>query len=448
MSMKKFRIFLALLTCLLILISCGCGKEETEQSSTLSSNNIENNDGKVEDKGYVELVLDEKSSAMLLTGTACVKESQGDFTLYFGDENGKALQGYTKIADTENKTAAFEDLVVPPMARTIVASCEGKSYFVSIPKENLILSEDVFVFGTLSDVHFNKYFSSENVDDAIISFDRALDYFEEIGVDLVGITGDITNNGEEDSLIKYNEAIEQRPFPVFTVTGNHDVSTLNNGLWKKYISDNVENCTFAENGLDFIYMPQGENGDMYIFLNQVRWEYNTSKSALLEAKQILWLNNILRNNTDKQVYLFFHTFLCGPDGQKHTGVGNIMNPGGYTYPLPFTYNNSDERLFRKLLKENKNIVFFSGHSHWMFEMEIYGEQTNFSDFEGEYCTMVHVPSVTAPRYIGDNDTNRKDMNGFESQGWVLYDYGDITVLVPVDFVNGVFYTEYMEIING
>ena len=124
-----------------------------------------------------------------------------------------------------------------------------------------------------------------------------------------------------------------------------------------------------------------------------------------------------------------------------------MNPGGYTYPLAYTYGNNDERLFRKLLKENKNVVYFSGHSHWMFEMVKYGEWANFSDFDGEYCSMVHVPSVTAPRYIEDNDTNRVEKNGYESEGWVLYDYGDITVLVPVDFVNGVFYTEYMEIVR-
>ena len=83
----------------------------------------------------------------------------------------------------------------------------------------------------------------------------------------------------------------------------------------------------------------------------------------------------------------------------------------------------------------------------MFEMEIYNEETNYSNFEGEYCHMVHVPSVTEPRWIGENDTERTGKNGEESQGWLVYDYGDTTVWLPIDFISGTVYTEYMEIIT-
>jgi hypothetical protein len=203
----------------------------------------------------------------------------------------------------------------------------------------------------------------------------------------------------------------------------------------------------AENGVDFYYTPGQEDGDVFVFLNVTMWSYSDKAKPAMSTLQILWFEDILEQHADDQVYLFFHLFMCGPDGKSHTGVGNIMNPGGYTYPLPYRYGNADERILRSILKDYKNVVYFSGHSHWMFEMEIYNEKTNFSNFDGEYCYMVHIPSVTEPRWIGENDTERTGKNGTESQGWLIYDYGDTTVLLPIDFISGTVYTEYMEIIT-
>ena len=155
---------------------------------------------------------------------------------------------------------------------------------------------------------------------------------------------------------------------------------------------------------------------------------------------------VLEEYKDNTVYLFFHTFMCGPDGEGHTGVGNLSN-GKYEYDLPYTYGASDEARFRSLMQEYKNVVYFSGHSHWMIELDIYNPETNFSNFDGEYAYMVHIPSVTEPRYIGDDDSKRTGMNGVISQGWVVYDYGDTVVLVPVEFYSGEFMYEYMEIIH-
>ena len=216
---------------------------------------------------------------------------------------------------------------------------------------------------------------------------------------------------------------------------------------EKYITDNLEGCTNVSDWGDFVYAPEEMGGDVFVFLNVVAYSYDVKTTRALRGAQLEWLKAIFEANRENKVYLFFHLFMCGPDGQAHTGVGNIMNPGGYTYPLPFKYGNADERDFRKLVKEYKNVVFFSGHSHWQFEMEKYGEQANFSNFDGEFCYMVHVPSVTEPRWIGDKDTNRTGKNGQSSQGWIAYDYGDTTVLVPIDFTTGTIYTEYMEIIH-
>lgn len=432
--MRKSGILLFVILIVIGVFCVGCGKEEV----------IEN---RVIDSVKMEVNLNENSSVFCLNGNIEIINGVGSYILYFADENGERLKGYTPIGVSEKDRAySLENTVVPPLARSIIAVRGQEKIIYDIPSDYLDLSGDVYVFGALSDVHYNRY-SVSCEDDALIYFDLALDYFESIDADFVGIAGDISNAGEEDSLIKYGDAIKDRSFPVFTVTGNHDVNALANGLWNEYISSNIEDCEFGENGLDFVYAPAELEGDVFVFLNQIRWDYNSDSSMLITESQIQWLGKAFEENKDRQVYLFFHTFLCGPDGEKHTGVGNIMNYGGCTYTMPYTYGTKDESLFRDLLKKYKNVVFFSGHSHWMFEMEKYGKNANFSDFDGEYCTMVHVPSVTEPRYTGDYETYRWGRVGEYSQGWVIYDYGEITVLVPVDFINGTFYTEYLEIVG-
>ena len=79
-------------------------------------------------------------------------------------------------------------------------------------------------------------------------------------------------------------------------------------------------------------------------------------------------------------------------------------------------------------------------------MEIYNENLNYSNFDNEYCHMVHVPSVCEPRWIGENDTRRTSKTGVASEGWIIEVYDEAIILIPVDFITEVFYTEYMKII--
>ena len=395
-----------------------------------------------------ELIIDinESSRKGQISGEITVEGCEEECTLYFGDSSGSKLEGFTKIGSCkEDKGYTLSGLIIPPEAKTIVADVkDSEDFFCEIPSKYL-LDSDPYIFGALSDVHYNKY-KATGEDDALVFFDHALDFFEEKSVKMVGVTGDISNDGEESALVKFNEATKDRSYPVFTVTGNHDIPAYKNGLWEQHITANVEDCIFADYGTDFVYAPEEMGGDVFVFLNMVSWDYADKHERALRGYQLNWLKSVLEEHKEDTVYLFFHLFMCGPDGQKHTGVGNIMNPGGYTYPIPFNYANADERIFRKYMQDYKNVVYFSGHSHWMFEMEIYGEQANYSNFDGTYCHMVHVPSVTEPRWIGENDTNRTGKNGEYSQGWIIYDYGDATVLVPVDFISQTYYTEYMEII--
>ena len=376
--------------------------------------------------------------------TVEISEEGTGSSIYYGDENGAILPKFSSIAK-ECEAGTIENIVLPANAKTLVLQKHDYAKIVPIPSEYIIDDVKGITFGALSDVHYNRYDTSGG-DDATLYFEKALDYLDTLNIDLVGISGDITTNGERRSLVSYNEAIKDRNYPVLTVSGNHDVVSLGTGLWQKIMNQNVEGCVFAENNLDFIYDNDKNQEGVFVFLNQVRWDYYKEGATLLNEEQLVWLENVLKEYKDETVYLFFHSLLCGDDGEKHTGVGNIKNEHGVTYDIPYTYGASDEVVFRRLLQEYKNVVFFSGHSHWMFEMECYNEKANYSNFDGKYCHMVHVPSVTSPRYVGKDDTSRSSRNGEYSQGWLVEDYQGYIILTPIDFISDTYYTEYMEII--
>ena len=392
------------------------------------------------------------------SATITVNKMTGTYDICFGDADGKWLKEYTKITTLEttggNDSVTIENLVVPPNAKTLVLVDDGgnQHFFdesIKIPEECTNLGEMELLFGAISDVHFNRYYSKPQKDDAKTSFQLALDYFDSVDVDLVAIAGDLSKDAEQVSFMRYDYMISSLDYEVLTCTGNHDVPSIESGDWQTYVTNDIlaleGTSDVAPNGIDFVY---SENeGDVFVFLNQVYWDYNKEDSRLLENEQLVWLREVFEKYKNDRVYLFFHTFLCGPDGEKHTGVGNIKNPGGYTYDLPYTYGTEDEIEFRSILKEYKNVIYFSGHSHWQFEMEVYGENANFSSFDDEYGYMVHIPSVTEPRYIGENDTSRTGMNGKSSQGWLISVYEECIILLPIEFTTGTIYTEYIEIIS-
>ncbi len=385
---------------------------------------------------------------------------QGAYEICYGDADGIWLKEYTKIGsfnvskNKEKQNILIDDVVIPPNAKTLVLINEGHQYFfdeaIKIPEECTNLGEKELVFGAISDVHFNRYRSKPPKDDAIPAFTLVLEYFDKVGVDLVGVSGDLSSDGEEVAFMRFNYMVKDKEYEVFSCTGNHDIPAIESGAFKEHILGDIETKTgvldIGENGLDFTYSES--EGEVFIFLSQMYRSYNTPESRLLDEEQLIWLRGVCEKYKNDRVFLFFHTFLCGTDGQKHTGVGNIKNPGGYTYDLPYTYGTEDEVEFRQILKDYKNVIFFSGHSHWQFEMEKYNEIANFSNLDGEYGYMVHIPSVSSPRYIGENDTNRTEMNTKSSQGWLVYVYEECIILLPIEFTTGVIYTEYIEIIKA
>lgn len=473
MNFKRQAIlFLLLFSMIFSLFACAPA-EQTPDAETTGSNAPTTTQAPTEEattaapepqlEPRIELVIDEENSKKGLISFTLKYRVEGDFMLYLANdedifedypalsESATKVEGATEDPNAVLHEETFEDVMLIPETSRLIAYDRATETEYSVEIDSAYaLGEMPFIFAALSDVHYGRYYS-KGPDDALFAFDNALDFIDSLEADFVGIAGDLSNSGEQSSYIYYSEAIDDRLYPVYTCTGNHDDKGITNGNWKRYINTDITTnpdvVNVARNGLDFVYKPYNLKGDVFVFLSQVRWQYgNKNTHTILDQSQLDWLEDVLEEYKDETVYLFFHTFMCGPDGEGHTGVGNLSN-GKYEYDLPYTYGASDEVRFRALMKEYKNVMYFSGHSHWMFELEKYNSNTNFSNFDGEYAYMVHVPSVTEPRYIGDGDSNRTGMNGQKSQGWICYDYGDTVVLLPVEFSTGEFLYEYMEMVH-
>ncbi len=398
--------------------------------------------------------LDEKSGNA--GGTVSVSAGlPGEYKLYWGDENGDRLTAetgagaipYTEFATVsvsggEGSAEIYEYTAIPEGAAQVLAykgaACRGS---MEIPEEKQTKNGPLlYTFGSISDVHFNRYNMSLTGDDACITFNNALDFYNQNNVSLVAVSGDICTDGEEDSLQKFNRISAQYPFPVYSCTGNHDVG---DGpiwdLWVKYINPDVymspdrPDTELAPNGIDFVYKPGSIAGDVFIFLSQRYWDYRKPESRLLDDDQLDWLEETLEKYKDTRVYLYFHTFMADDKGNPQMGEGNCVNNAGATYDLVYTVGTADEVRMRAMMQKYKNVIFFNGHSHLAFDCFTMNPQMNVTSYGGTYATFVHNPSVSSPRTLDPDAKDTRELNMRSSQGYLVNVYADKIVLTGVEF---------------
>ena len=384
--------------------------------------------------------------------------TDGEYKLYWADENFEKLTftlgsneiEYSEIAAiTTYFGAGSYDLpdytAIPDGAANILVTLNDETLEIfDIPEEKRAdRGEAVYSFGSISDLHFNRYDLENGADVAETTFARALDFFNEADVSLVAMPGDISTDGEKEAFEAFNRIASQYDFPVYTTTGNHDLRKYyEKENWREYMNSGAYDETPAEgiinvsdNGLDFVYK-NAESGDVFIFLNQTSNNYGLLFNALLQNSQLSWLEAQLEEHKDETVYLFFHTFLNSANGNPLMSTGNLQNELGWSYPLFYTQGATDEIKLRELLRVYDNVFFFNGHSHWAYHLQTLNPDLNISKNGEDGATFVHVSSVSSPRITGDYQVLWEGTDPTMSEGYLIEVYEDTILLMGVDFVNG------------
>lgn len=220
--------------------------------------------------------------------------------------------------------------------------------------------------------------------------------------------------------------------PIYTCLGNHELRTgirgtssklktiddgtlydtaTNPDVWKKYT------------GMDSYNKVIDYNGDHFIFFSLNCGGFIASQGAMdFSEADYQWIESQLDKYKEDRCFIFTHCFFYP------YGAGDFGDV--YTAKL---WDGDDK--FKNLRKNYKNTVWFSGHSHWHWEMQ--GQKNKWCDQNGikkgmnrdanvypcdgnrkEEGWAVHVPSCGDPRNSTDDTRQYGDGNNmpYDAQG--------------------------------
>ncbi len=374
----------------------------------------------------------------------------GTYYLYWAD-NKKALDGYAPIK-TLNLNAAMnfvelpEFTAIPADATKVIAvkSATSKTvasaaavYDIPAAKQFKYDSSDKeYVFQTLSDIHFHKdgYQPYEYADEHFLS---ALNAAEKRGAEFISTCGDQTNYSDLKEWQGYLNTIANSDFTgaVYEVNGNHEPYTqgdIGSSSYNTFISQyrlaTGLNAATGKMQSELYYEITASNGDHHIYmaLELVNNTHHPGISDNFSKAQMDWLEGLLNKykNDGKKIFIYEHAPFRGygaGDNKVTPHYGAAMTIDKNLYPQ--TYR------FKELLEANKNIVWFSGHTHIDFKYNY-----NFDNENGTTAYTVHVPSTASSTTVDSSGGLIYEAKADSAQGYFVDVYKDATVVNGTDMV--------------
>lgn len=166
---------------------------------------------------------------------------------------------------------------------------------------------------------------------------------------------------------------------------------------------------------------------------------------------LIWLKEILENNTDKKIYIFSHHFMPNRVGNSN----GIPKDGGYNYAViskageltsaginkgSNTLTGIEFWFINKLMNLYKNVIWFTGHSHISWDVNanidnhdyeivspskqnayVYTKANNNPKKTSAYN--VSLPSMSKPRYLSKDGKSSRMYDDAELGIMEIYDNG-------------------------
>lgn len=272
-----------------------------------------------------------------------------------------------------------------------------------------LFGEKLYSFGVISDIHLN----TSTADSDLRS---ALTYFNQIeNVAFTCITGDISDGGTEVQLSSFKTIVDEvsPSVRVYATNGNHEIynSSFSDELWERYV----------DNPRDYVFTYQN---DVFVFLGL--HSSGSSNNAFTSAQQE-WLENILSIYSSSRIFLFTHCFINGTDNGNYNNV--------YTVNI-LTKTNTYGKWLLDLMKQYKNVCLFTGHSHLKFTTQSFTDKiTICNEVDGvETGYLIHIPSITCPRYIREDGSSISEKIAGESEGVIIDVYQNGIAYRGRDFI--------------
>lgn len=305
------------------------------------------------------------------------------------------------------------------------------SFEIPASKKLTLLNPDL-TFASVSDVHLN--YDDHNYG-ASAKWTAALNFFDKQGVDMVVISGDLTESGGITDYNRYTKAVSASKFPIekiYEAKGNHD-SPENNFFMKT--TKGEDQIHPYNNSPYFHVLKKGENGakdNLFIFMAQELKSVSSSASQdNFSAEQLDWLEDLLirYSGTNTNIFIIEHAMM------RNFGPGDRVN-GAYGEPIILDEKFPGNMRFKALLTEYKEAIVMSGHTHLSFY-----EMVNFSDENGTAARMIHNSSTSQPRSYTASGTISYNSEGATtnikgSEGYIVSVYGDYILYTGYNLTTG------------
>ncbi len=434
---------------------------ENELSYTFTGTNAD-------DAGYAEGTI---------TYTAA---KDGTFYLYWADDS-RALSKYFEIASftlAKGETGTYKfpaQVAIPADAEKVIVSAVNTSAAASvssalatfdIPDSKKLFdssSDRQYRYAALSDIHIDMQHGTKAgfYTNSVAHWEQALDVCVDREVDFIISAGDQVTNAYGATLewLTYQQILADSDYvnPIYEADGNHEPRG-------SYNSDCDVACSNEEyaiatgldvdaqsivDGKDYYEITEPKTGDHFIFMSEVH--AHPGENDNFSTEQLDWLEGLLSKykGDGKKIFLIQHALLQG------YGAGDDTYDPGYQGGIRMAHAETGEEFpnnqrFKKIIEENKEIVWYSGHTHIDFT-----ENQNYSSENGSSCHMVHIPSAcNTTRY-------EKDANGYKilgsstdytffddtTQGYFVDVYEDATVLYGTNLHYNKVYPRYTYLIE-
>lgn len=315
--------------------------------------------------------------------------------------------------------------------------------------------EPLYKFGLLSDIHvdttdynYSQYINAYPYsDEGQGDFQRAIKWLlENENVDMFCACGDLSQNGTTSEFAMPQGVISNylpasNGVPFYTCTGNHDVKTAGgNGFGTYFLRSfeqswtgmtNFERSTAFNESFCFD-KAAGDKTDHFIFFSMYSYSLGSNASPYNDA-DITWLRGKLETWKNDRVFVFTHLFF--PD---YAGNLGRVNGSGGIYPSGNWLGGSQLTTLLSFLSGYPNAIWFSGHSHWKWDLQRYQKNLNVDRYGTNGAWTVHVPSLALPidsdytNIDSETDVNRVE-KPLESQGGVVYVYANRIEIRGIDF---------------
>ena len=318
---------------------------------------------------------------------------------------------------TANSGYTLDAITVTMNGTNITSSCVSENVItIANVTGNIAITATatqsaLYSFGVMSDLHIPSDETSDTVYGSkyqgITKFTNAVNILNNSDIEFLCTTGDLSTYGYAVQYENLSNILNNFNKSFYTCSGNHDgaYSDEKNTLWNNKFGHNM-NYVFTK------------NNDVFIFLS--------FKNAGTEINPydtyIDWLETQLNTYKNKRVFLFMHYPIRGYAGLKTNQIYGFLENA-----------TEDERIL-KLLKQHLNVHCFSGHTHYIFELQEKYPNINVSKLDYYYTSLIHVPSLTQPRNDAGNMTNLSDSNQYLEM-WKVNVYADKIVLNAINLVN-------------